>query len=69
MCTIEPPCYDCKSRTVGCHGKCKKYMDFKNAVEVTKNYDSGETDLRAYTKITHRRIIRRAAPSQRRLLK
>lgn len=25
----KPPCKDCKDRTVGCHSKCKPYLDFK----------------------------------------
>lgn len=25
----DPPCLDCVDRTVGCHGTCEKYSDFK----------------------------------------
>lgn len=27
------PCKDCKDRYVGCHEKCKAYLDFKEAHE------------------------------------
>lgn len=26
----KAPCKDCPDRYVGCHGKCQKYIDYKN---------------------------------------
>ena len=26
---INPPCYNCTNRELGCHGKCEKYLTFK----------------------------------------
>ena len=26
--TANPPCKDCKSRVVGCHSKCMKYLEW-----------------------------------------
>jgi len=27
------PCYKCEDREVGCHGKCEKYISFRNEME------------------------------------
>lgn len=31
-----PPCKDCSDRTVGCHSKCKKYIEWKEKVHQIK---------------------------------
>ena len=31
------PCKDCKDRHVGCHGKCKKYLEYKKELQKAKH--------------------------------
>jgi hypothetical protein len=38
---MEAPCYNCKDRTVECHGTCDKYKDFKKEIE---GYRKAEDD-------------------------
>ena len=38
------PCKDCKDRQVGCHGKCKAYIDFKENAEKLKEKMQKEAD-------------------------
>lgn len=33
--SIFPPCLDCMDRAVGCHGKCAKYAQYRQAVEAS----------------------------------
>lgn len=33
MSDIPVPCHGCSDRRIGCHGKCDKYKQFKEAVE------------------------------------
>jgi hypothetical protein len=47
------PCKDCTDRHVGCHGKCKKYIDWKEEkdklhTEYIKRY-MGERTIEDYT--------------------
>lgn len=30
---IDSPCKDCRDRTLGCHGNCKKYKLWKEKLE------------------------------------
>ena len=30
---VKAPCKNCTDRTVGCHGKCEKYMAFRTKLD------------------------------------
>lgn len=32
----KPPCKDCTEREVGCHSKCKKYIEWKKREDLLK---------------------------------
>ena len=42
---LEVPCYQCKERYVGCHGKCERYAAFnvKNIERREKIFQDKET--------------------------
>jgi hypothetical protein len=48
----KPPCKDCTDRTVGCHSKCKKYIEWKNKDIQVKEANRGviwaKDDIIAY---------------------
>lgn len=39
----KPPCKDCTERTVGCHSKCEKYIEWKNKDSQVKEANRGVT--------------------------
>lgn len=32
----KPPCKDCKDRSVGCHGTCEKYKEYRSNLDDRK---------------------------------
>ena len=42
------PCKDCKDREIGCHSKCKKYLDFKKDLKKTKAKEKYEKKIFIY---------------------
>lgn len=42
------PCKDCPNREIGCHSKCKKYLDFKKHLKNTKAKEKAEKKMESY---------------------
>lgn len=42
---MGPPCLNCKTRNLGCHGKCDRYKNYKGYF---KTSDKGEKQFAAY---------------------
>lgn len=39
MTNMKWPCYNCQNRRVGCHGKCKEYLEYQaknNAINIKR---------------------------------
>lgn len=63
------PCYDCKSREIGCHGKCDRYKVFRDEYASIRAKRAEDTAIRQYDKDKHHQLVTRLAPSQRRWIK
>ncbi len=36
MVGVTNPCFQCSDRTMGCHGKCSKYSDYRSQIDAEK---------------------------------
>ena len=69
MSNIESPCFECEMRILGCHSDCKAYQDFQVRLQDAKKLEAKDAVSKAYARLNHRRIVKSAAPSQRKWLK
>ena len=44
----SPPCKDCPNREIGCHSKCKKYIQFKNDLKKDKVKEKAEKKMESF---------------------
>lgn len=49
----KPPCQGCESRSVGCHSKCEKYIEYRTKLDekkaVVSKQLSEEYDVQGYS--------------------
>ena len=65
------PCKDCADRTVGCHGKCEKYLAYRSELDAVRAQILNEkigADV-AYHSIYHNRAVLKHTEAGRRALK
>lgn len=65
------PCKDCHDRTVGCHGKCEKYLAYRaelDAINKKVKMEKSGADV-AYEGIYHNRAVLKHTEAGRRALK
>lgn len=57
---MKPPCYECQDRTVGCHGKCEKYISWNKEHEKIRDAAHHEKQLKTisteYRRDRYRRL-------------
>ena len=55
---VRPPCMDCKSRTVGCHGKCGQYKEYVAKLQTIKAGRDDKIIINEYSYDLHSRMQR-----------
>ena len=68
---MEAPCKDCAERTMGCHGTCARYAEYREAFDAQKKEIKKHRDDYVYfcklsAQFMKRRAIRALRQSRRR---
>ena len=50
---MSAPCKNCPNRSIGCHGKCDKYAEFKVYCDRINAKRKAERDLRDFIHTVH----------------
>ena len=55
---LDAPCKGCDERYAGCHSKCQKYLDFRNALNDYNKEERKKIDAEYMTAEVRRKISR-----------
>ena len=61
----KSPCKNCTERYVGCHSKCKPYIEYTQILVAYREAQEYRGDVFGYVKDTNNRIRRRATKTMR----
>ena len=57
---MNAPCYECKDRTLGCHGNCKRYAEY-DSLNKKRIHDHNEEIRTAPEKMPNSYLTRNSA--------